>query len=795
MKIYIHIILLMLIVSSIYATNHDNTQKTDTNIKGYVIDKKTKEPLPYITIGIKGTTIGTTTDATGHYFIKSLPLGKYTLIAKYIGYKTQEIEITTEKGKTFEINFELDEENFSLNEIVVSANRNETSRRLAPTLVSILDVKTFDRTNSVSLSQGLNFQPGLRVENNCQNCGFTQVRMNGLDGAYSQILIDSRPVFSALAGVYGLEQIPANMIERVEVVRGGGSALYGSSAIAGTINIITKEPIRNTADVSHTIMAIGGKSDFDNVTSFNASLVSDNQKMGLMVFGQKRHRSAYDHDDDGFSEIPKLDSRTLGFRSFIKTGTYSKFTLEYHNINEFRRGGDNLNKPPHEAYIAEQIDSKIDVGSIKYDILSPNSKHKISIYTSAQLVNRDSYYGGGNPALKPIGNETPEEIKEIMVNYENRLNSYGKSKDVTYSIGGQYSYNFDKLLFMPSEITTGLEYNHDKLEDRSGFRNNIEQSTNIKSFFAQNEWKNDKWSFLIGGRLDKHNFLDDVVFSPRANLRFNPISDVNIRLSYGKGFRAPQLFDEDLHVDIAGGAHIISKRDPNLKEEKSHSFSGSVDWYHQIGRAELNFLAEGFFTILKDPFTHISTPQNDETIIKTITNASGAKVYGINIEARAAYSTLLQFQLGATIQKSRYDDAQKWSDDDQDKVEPTKKMMRTPDVYGYFVATINPIKRLNATLSGNYTGSMLVPHEAHQNEYGVEIANFTKDTRDFFELNCKLTYEIPLYKGTDIEFNAGIQNIFNAYQKDFDKGSGRASSYTYGPSLPRSYFAGAKICF
>lgn len=91
---------------------------------------------------------------------------------------------------------------------------------MAPTLVNVVDLKLFETTNSSTLSQGLNFQPGVRVETNCQNCGFQQVRINGLDGPYTQILIDSRPVFSALSGVYGLEQIPASMIERVEVMRG-----------------------------------------------------------------------------------------------------------------------------------------------------------------------------------------------------------------------------------------------------------------------------------------------------------------------------------------------------------------------------------------------------------------------------------------------------------------------------------------------------------------------------------------------------------------------------------------------
>lgn len=764
-------------------------KKTDANIIGHVVDKKTGEHLPYITVSLKGTTIGTTTDATGHYFLKNLPEGKFTVEARFVGYQTSQREVQLKKGVTLEINFELEESNISLNEVVVSANRNETSRRLAPTLVSILDVKTFDRTNSYTIADGLSFQPGLRVENNCQNCGFTQVRMNGLEGAYSQILIDSRPVFSALAGVYGLEQIPATMVERIEVVRGGGSALFGSSAIAGTINVITKEPTRNSAQLSHTITSIGGKSDFDNNTSFNASLVSDNHRMGVMVFGQKRNRSAYDDDSDGFSEIPQLNSRTLGFRSFIKTGTYSKITFEYHNMNEFRRGGDRMNQEPHNAYIAEQAESNIDGGSLKYDMFSPDSKHRFSIYSAAQLTKRKSYYGGGTPANEIMSDPDLTDAEKLEA-ITGRMNSYGRTKDITYSLGGQYSYDFDKLLFMPSSLTAGLEYTSDDLKDKSGYRETpIHQKVDTKSAFAQNEWKDERWSFLIGGRLDKHKLLKNAIFSPRANVRYNPTEDINIRVSYGQGFRAPQLFDEDLHVDIAGGAKIIRVLSPDLKEEKSHSVSGSIDWYHQVGSAELNFLIEGFYTKLSDPFTSVSEEQADGSIIKTVVNASGAKVYGINLEARAAYSTLLQFQLGATIQKSRYNEAHKWSGDENDNVKAEKRMMRTPDVYGYFVATLTPFNRFSTNLSGKYTGNMLIPYE------GGGDKNRTVKTSTFFELGWKVAYEIPFYKGTVLEINAGIQNIFNSYQDDFDKGPDRVSSYIYGPAIPRSYFAGAKLSF
>lgn len=221
---YIFLLWGIMIFSVRIACAHE-IEDTDANMIGHVVDKQTGEHLVYATVFLKGTAIYATTDQTGHFFFKNLPEGNFTVEVSCVGYKTVRREVKTEKGKTLEINFETEPAMVDLDGVVVSANRNETTRREAPTLVSVLPMEIFEKTNASCLAQGLNFQPGVRVENNCQNCGFQQVRINGLDGPYTQILIDSRPVFSALAGVYGLEQIPANMIDRVEVMRGGGSAL------------------------------------------------------------------------------------------------------------------------------------------------------------------------------------------------------------------------------------------------------------------------------------------------------------------------------------------------------------------------------------------------------------------------------------------------------------------------------------------------------------------------------------------------------------------------------------------
>lgn len=740
---------------------------TDANIIGHVIDKHTKEHLPYVTVSLKGTTIGTTTDETGHYFLKNLPEGTFTLEIASVGYKTVRQEVRLIKGKSLELNFEIEEDMVALDGVVVSANRNETTRRMAPTLVNVVSMKTFEDTNSSCLAQGLNFQPGVRVENNCQNCGFQQVRINGLDGPYTQILIDSRPVFSALSGVYGLEQIPANMIDRVEVMRGGGSALFGSSAIAGTINIITKEPTRNSAQFSHTLTGIGGFNDFENNTMFNASLVSDNQKLGLAIFGQNRERSGYDHDGDGYTELPQLENQTVGFRSYIKTGNYSKLTFEYHHLQEFRRGGDLLDRPAHEANIAEQVEHSINTGGVKFDYFSPDEKHRLGIYASAQHIKRDSYYGGGQD-----------------------LNAYGATTDLTWVAGTQYNYHFDRCLFMPADLTTGIEYNQDNLEDNMwGYKRYTDQEVRIVSAFAQNEWKNKQWSFLIGGRLDKHNLLDHPVFSPRVNLRYNPTENVNLRASYSFGFRAPQAFDEDLHIANVGGNVSMIRLADDLKEEKSQSFSLSADMYHSWGDWQGNLLVEGFYTDLSDVFALTDLGVEDGVLVIERGNEEGAAVYGFTLEGKLAWRNIWQFQGGFTFQKAEYKKARSWSEDDPN-IALEKRMFRTPDTYGYFTMTYNPIRPLTIALSGTYTGSMLVEHHS-----GYIAENRTETTPDFMDIGLKVSYGFKLYKSIDLQINAGVQNLFNSYQKNFDQGPERDSGYIYGPGMPRSVFAGLKLSY
>ena len=743
-----------------------NIKDSDANLVGHVVAKETQEHLPFIHVQVKGTTILTTTDVTGHYLLTNLPEGTFEVVVSATGYKTVSHTFTFEKGKTQEFKFELEEENIALGGVVVSANRNETARKLAPTLVNVLSMQTFEQTNSSCLSQGLNYQPGVRVETKCQSCGSQQIRINGLDGPYTQLLIDSRPVFSALSGVYGLEQIPANMIDRVEVMRGGGSALFGSSAIAGTVNIITKEPLRNSASVSHTTTGIGGFDCFDNNTMLNASLVTDDHKMGLALFGQSRTRKGYDDNGDGYTEMPELKNTVLGLRSYLRTSDYSKLSFEYHHINDAHRGGDSLNLPPHQAHIAEVAEHSINTGGLKFDYFSPNSKHRLGLYASAQHIDRENYNGSGM-----------------------NLNAYGATKDLTWVVGAQYNYHFDNCLFMPADLTGGVEYNQEKLEDtQKGYGRYTEQKVKIASAFVQNEWKNDTWSFLLGGRLDKHNLLDHPVFSPRVNVRYNPTENINLRASYSYGFRAPQISNADLHIEIIDGMASVIRLADNLKQENSQSVSLSADMYQRWGDWQGNLLVEGFFTDINDVFTLTRIGEEDGKMIWERGNEKGARVYGATLEGKLAWRNALQFQAGFTYQQAKYKEARQWIDDENVPMED--RIFRTPDTYGYLTMTYRPIQPLGISLTGTYTGEMLVAHHA-----GWIDHNETVETDPYFDMGIKATYNFKLYKYIDLQLNLGVQNLFDAYQKDFDYGSHRDSGYIYGPGMPRSCYAGIKLSY
>ena len=342
----------------------------------------------------KGSEVrGTSSKASGEYTVK-VPAGEYQLTISSVGFKTINQALTLSEGETITQNFNLQKDLLEIDQVVVTATRNIIPQYKSPVVVSKVTGHIFETTQSLSLAEGLNFTPGLRTETNCQNCGFNQLRINGLEGSYSQILINGRPIFSSLAGVYGLEMIPANMIDRVEVVRGAGSVLYGGNAIGGTVNILTKDPTHNTFMIGNSLSLMKDGSP-DNTLFANTSVVSEDFDKGLTLFAYQRNRKPYDSNDDGYSEITKLHNTTFGADAFWNPDENNKIKLNLNSINEFRRGGDKFDLLPHESDITEQLRHRIVAGDLSYERFSEDLAHKFSLYTSAQYTDRDGYYGGG----------------------------------------------------------------------------------------------------------------------------------------------------------------------------------------------------------------------------------------------------------------------------------------------------------------------------------------------------------------------------------------------------------------
>lgn len=774
--------------------------KSQSTISGTVYNLS-GEPLSFATVSLSNSMRGAITDANGTYQLSNIMSGKLAMEVRILGYQSQKVKLVVGESQDLVQDFYLENDALRLDDVVVSATRNTISTYDAPVIVNRIDDRIFEQTQSLSLSEGLNFSPGLRLENNCQNCGFTQLRMNGLDGPYTQILINSRPVFSSLAGVYGLEMIPSNMVEKVEVVRGGGSALYGGNAIAGTVNIITREPVNNSFEAGTNVSIIDGTTP-DRTINFNGSIVDDKLRKGLSFYAFNRSRDPWDANGDEFSEITLVENTTSGLDAFFKPDELSKIQLNLFSIDEFRRGGNLFELPPHQTDITEQLDHRILGGNISYERFSKNLKHKLSAYSSITTVSRDSYYGGGGRILGAEDQLTESDILAI--------NAYGESSDISLVNGLQYAYQISDLWL----LTLGAEFQYNDVTDKMpGYQRQIDQQVKTIGSYGQLQWQaTDKLSFLAGARFDMtringnyelnvDRFVNDRslgAFVPRFTTMYNMTPRLKLRLTYAEAYRGPQAFDEDLHIETVGGAALFTQLDPNLDIERSSSINASLDYSYRKGSFESNFVLDGFYTHLNNPFINANQMELPSGIaVITKRNGSGATVAGANFEANLAFTENFIIQAGGTLQTAQYDEPEEiWAPEEinesnQDSLITTMNILRTPGTYGYLTSNWSPVSDFTLSVSGIFTGSMDVAHVIDpDSEYTI-----IERTPSFAELNLKGTYEIAMDDELQLDLSVGVQNLFNSFQQDLDTGAERDAGFVYGPVRPRTFFLSMKFRF
>ena len=754
------------------------------------VTTKTK-PIPFADIYVMNSTVGTSTDIDGKFTLNVPSEKTIVIVAKLLGFRSMTKQISIEAGTSMELNFSLVEDVLGLEKVVVSATRNRINKKETPVIVNVLGPKLFKATQSISLADGLNYQPGVRVETNCQNCGFIQVRLNGLEGQYTQILVNSRPVFSALNGVYGLEQIPVNIIDRVEVVRSGGSALFRSNAIAGTINIITKEPVNDSWEIS-TNFGITDGTALDRNINLNTSLVSEDLRSGITVYGIFRDREAYDANDDGFSEIPKLNNNSLGVKAFLRPNDNSRIGVDFTGIREYRRGGDRIDIAPQFTDISEELDHNTVFTGIDYELFDNVRKNSGTAYVTLQHTDRDSYYGGlggGRSATDSIAAN----------------NAFGKTTDIALVAGTKYTH-----IFKRDVITIGLEYQLNNTDDAiPGYNRVIDQKVNNLGLYTQYEWKpTNKFTTLLGARLDHVNVdgfyaiqdivrlsnVSEIVLNPRLTILYNINEELQFRGGYARGFRAPQAFNEDLHISSVSGEQRFVILSDNLESEFSNAFTASFNYIKDLNKTQINLLAEGFYTTLENPFTIVSTGASlpNGSILEESRNGSGAYVAGANFELSVSPNSDFLFQVGATVQRSIFNEKQVLFETDGsipgEKDVILDEFVRAPRVYGFLNANWTASEALKFDFTGSYTGRMIAPKVVSDSGFINLI-----DTESFLDITTKITYNFDLIENVNIELNGGVQNLLNSYQNNFDSGPLRDSDFIYGPNRPRTFFFGLEF--
>jgi outer membrane receptor for ferrienterochelin and colicins len=724
------------------------------SVRGQVLDGT---GLPLVGATVSATPGGVVlADNEGRYCLRGLPVGgRVSLAVSLDGFRTEarDVEVPA-RGTVATVDVTLHPAGFT-DDVVVTATR--TSRRLqdVPVRTEVVDKSLMRAIAARTLADAVEYTTGVRVESNCQNCNFSQIRLLGLEGPYTQILVDGQPVISSLAQVYGIEQIPARMVERIEIVKGGGSALYGSGSVGGVVNVISREPARPSGVFESRIDATEGRPNYSNSGSVDwASTDRQTNATGFIQFDEVR---PLDLTGDGFTEVSSRQLRAGGARGsrYLFDGR-GKLSAEFTLLDENRRGGDQLQLPPEQANIAEWIDTRR-VGASTTWFHSVNRSLDYRLTLAVADTHRDSYYGTGQDP-----------------------NAFGVTDNALVVADSQVNQYIGR-----HTITWGGQFTHEDLRDEQPAYARLTDATYRNAgLFAQDAWAfAPGWELVYGLRADKHSTVNRVIASPRVALMITPSEALNIRASVARGFRAPQAFDEDLHLSSVGGEVRIIRLDPTLREERSTNYMLGAEWRPQAGRGQALFELNGFYTGLSDLFfaREDDDPATDAFEFLKV-NQGDARVYGMEANAGWGINDDFILQGGVVFQRARYADA-----------EPnfgSLDFFRTPNRYANLTVTWTTT-RLGTVFAGlRYTGSMQAPHYA-----GYIDEDRLETTPSFVTLDASLAY--PIYVAANRRLTATIagRNVTNAFQRDLDQGMFRDANYVYGPRFPRSVSFGLRVEF
>ena len=584
-------------------------------IRGTVVSES-GNPIGFATVGIRKLSLGGVTDAEGKFVIEQVPMGDHLVTVSLLGFgtKSQSIALLPQNAQP-ELHFVLEELPQSLGEVVVSGTMKEVSKLDSPVPVEVYSSKYFLANPAPSVFESMQHINGVRPQVNCNVCNTGDIHINGLEGPYTMVLIDGMPIVSGLSTVYGLTGIPQSLIDRVEVVKGPASTLYGSEAVGGLINIITKKPYAAPLFSADIFATDWGEINTDLGLRYRLS----EKTKGLLGLNYFNYQNPLDKNGDGFTDV------TLQNRLSV----FNKFNFERNNDRIFSLAGRYI----HENRWGGQMDW--------------TSEHRggDEIYGESIYTSRWELFG------------TYQLPVEELINFQFSANGHKQN-----SVYGDTPYRADQYIGFGQftwskplerhDFLLGLTYRYTYYDDNTpataGINLSLNQAsiTHLPGVFVQDEIRlNNHQKVLLGIRYD-YNSLHGDIFSPRVNYKWNNDAQTRIlRFSVGNGYRVANVFTED-HAALTGAREVVFEEE--LRPETS--------WNANLNAVQKFYTGSGLYvgldaSIFYTYFDNAILPDYETDPNKIIyANLQGNAIsQGISLNVDASWANGLNLTGGATL--------------------------------------------------------------------------------------------------------------------------------------------------
>lgn len=569
------------------------------------------QPVEFASVAIQAKSFGTTADTLGKFKLTALPAGKHTVLISAIGFKTYQQNVTLTANQTTRINVALQEEAGQLNEVVVTGTMKEVSKLDSPVPVEVITQKFLYKNPVPSIFEALTYVNGVRPQLNCNVCNTGDIHINGLEGPYTMVLLDGTPIVSGLSTVYGLIGIPNSLIERVEIVKGPASTLYGSEAVGGLINIITKTVSKAPKFSADAFSSNWRDLNVDLGFKFNAG----EKVSSLLGVNYFNYQNPIDNNGDGFTDLT-LQHRISVFNKWsVARKENRQATLAVRYYYENRWGGDMKWTPEYrggdERY-GESIYTKRFEAVGLYQL--PTTE-KLTFQYSLNSHNQNSYYG------------TTPYMAAQRIAFGQLLwdKTVGKHSLLT-GLPVRYTYYDDNTT---ATFTEGVGNRADRIF--------------LPGIFIQDEITSGPHKFLLGARYD-YNSRHGSIFTPRFAYKLTMNQTDALRFNVGRGYRVVNLFTED-HAALTGARDVVIKN--ALKPEQS--WNANLNFVKKIvtGNSFIGLDASIFYT----RFSNRIIPDYDTDPNKIIyDNLNGYSVSkGISLNLDVNLYAPLKIVTGATL--------------------------------------------------------------------------------------------------------------------------------------------------